>query len=1119
MNNYELLIRKLDAFIRKFYANHLLRGTLIIVGAVLGIVLLLSLGEYFLYFPAWLKMTLLSIFSLAGLAALGVWILIPLMHMQRLGKTISHEQAAVIIGRHFPDVKDKLLNVLQLKHSLDPAQSWELAAASIKQKSDEIALVPFLKAVNIADNKKFLPYVLPVVLIFAGILLWSPNIFKDAAGRLLQPGTNFSPPAPFSFFIDNKSLQVPINGSYELHVITRGAKIPDQVNLVIAGQSLNMQKTGPGRFSYTFHKVSRDISFFMAAAGLHSPGYVLNVVERPILQGFVTHLAYPAYTQMKDQELQSLIDISVPYGTRVYWKVKTRFADQVSLKYQGAASEILFKKSSPEAGWSGSMIVKGDSVYKIYLSNKALPHADSFQYRVHSIPDEAPRVMAQQIKDSISGRQVLLSGQAADDYGIRRLYFHYYITNEAGKTIADKRIFIQKAQVKLQSFQYYFDIATMDLEPGDDLHYYVEAWDNDAINGSKRGVSDVFNYRQSTRHQMDSLMRENAEQMKQNLSSSASQARSMNKQAEQLQHQLLDNKSMDWDQQQALRSLVQKQEQIKDQLEALKKRFEEQREHSRQQQHTEAISEKQAAIEKQMDQLLNKELASQLKKLQELLAQKNKENTFQKLQEWEQQNKLFNMDMERIKELMNKLDLQMKLEDMAHKLEALARDQQALKQKTALQKADNQSLANDQEQLKNELNDLMKHDFAAIEKANQQLENQQSLSGPEKLGDAAKEEMQNSKGELRRNQNSDAQQAQEKATEHLQKMAASMMQMAGGMDMEQLDINIRAVRQLLTNLIRYSFDQEDLLIKENAIPVTSSLYKQNAVQQNRLKDNARMIRDSLFSLSKRVFQLAPTINKETTELTEHINRSLALLEARHPHEARVHQQYAMSNANNLALMLNETLENMMQMQAQAGKGSGQSGKPKPGQGQAGQMMKDIITGQQKMGKGIEKAGEGQEPGRQSGKQGQQTGGGQQSEQIARLAQEQARLRRQIQELSSMLNSKGMGGQNAGLLQEIQEAMNKNETDLVNRRLGSELQLRQQQIMSRMLQAEKAIREQEEDNKRVANSGKNMPRPMPPELKDYLRNRKLFLESYQSVPADLNPFYKKMTEDYWKAIHK
>jgi hypothetical protein len=119
----------------------------------------------------------------------------------------------------------------------------------------------------------------------------------------------------------------------------------------------------------------------------------------------------------------------------------------------------------------------------------------------------------------------------------------------------------------------------------------------------------------------------------------------------------------------------------------------------------------------------------------------------------------------------------------------------------------------------------------------------------------------------------------------------------------------------------------------------------------------------------------------------------------------------------------------------------------------------------------------------------------------------------------MLNSKGMGGQNAGLLQEIQEAMNKNETDLVNRRLGSELQLRQQQIMSRMLQAEKAIREQEEDNKRVANSGKNMPRPMPPELKDYLRNRKLFLESYQSVPADLNPFYKKMTEDYWKAIHK
>ena len=176
-----------------------------------------------------------------------------------------------------------------------------------------------------------------------------------------------------------------------------------------------------------------------------------------------------------------------------------------------------------------------------------------------------------------------------------------------------------------------------------------------------------------------------------------------------------------------------------------------------------------------------------------------------------------------------------------------------------------------------------------------------------------------------------------------------------------------------------------------------------------------------------------------------------------------------------------------------------------------------------MGKGMQQmqqGKDGQKPGQQQGggqSQGGQNGGENgNAEELARLAQEQSALRRQIQELTSMLNSKGMGG-NAQLMKEIQEKMDRLETDLVNRRTSGQLLERQKEIMTRLLEADKAIREQEEDNKRNANAGKDEQRPMPPELKEYLQSRQSMLDLYKTTPPALKPYYKKMAEAYLNEV--
>ena len=114
-DNYSLLIQKLDHFIRKYYTNQILRGVLYSSGVVLGLFLTVNFLEYNFYFHTTVRKLIFFTFLLGSLAAIGNWIVVPAMHYFRRGRIIDHEQAAQIIGSHFTDVKDKLLNILQLK--------------------------------------------------------------------------------------------------------------------------------------------------------------------------------------------------------------------------------------------------------------------------------------------------------------------------------------------------------------------------------------------------------------------------------------------------------------------------------------------------------------------------------------------------------------------------------------------------------------------------------------------------------------------------------------------------------------------------------------------------------------------------------------------------------------------------------------------------------------------------------------------------------------------------------------------------------------------------------------------------------------------------------------------
>ncbi len=1128
MNNYDLLISSLDAFIRKYYANKLIRGILVFLTCILLFVLTVTVSEYYLYLPAWLRTIIALLFVIGGLSALVAWVVIPITKMARLGKVISHEQAAVIIGQHFTDVSDKLLNILQLKKNTDTYASRELIEASIEQKAKQLAVVPVVSAIDLSKNRKYLPYLLPVLLAGIFMLVAAPNIFRDASARLLQPTKTFEKPAPFKFIIKTKQLRAVRNSDFTIEATTEGDVLPADLSVAIGNDIVPMTSKGNNLFSYTFRNPTEVVEFRLYAAGYYSQPYTLQVVQKPTLKSFKVSLDYPGYTGRTDEQVSSLGDMTIPVGTTVSWDFVAEHTDKVAIR-MGNGTEKIFEQENNN--WSTQYRFMADTVYTLVLSNKKTSVTDTFNYYVKVIPDEHPVLQLEEYRDSVSGEQVLLNGNAGDDYGISQVLFHYAINNQQNKELKKGKTSLNITRGALTTFQHYFDIQELNLQPGQKLSYYIEAWDNDGVHGSKATRSEIMEYRMYDKEQLDSAINANSQQINSGLSNSSQRSEQLEEEYKEMQSRLLKSNDMDWEQQESLQNMMKMQESLQNEMKAVKKRFDEQLQQSEQKEYSDNLKEKQEQLKKQIDNLLNKELQEQMKKLQELMAKLNKEQALKTMQQLEQQNKLFKMDMERMQELMKKMEMQMRLEDMANKMDELANKELGLKEQTDKKSEGNDALNKKQEDIKKDLEDAMSKDMKEMEKLAKEMKDGKEMDEEKKLGEQAKQEMEQSSEELEQNQNSKASQSQSKAAQNLQQMAQSMRSAAAGMDMDQLTKDIRAVRQILSNLMRLSFDQEKLMGDIRDVNLASQGYVAKQQEQNRLHDNSKMIRDSLFEMSKDMFQLATTVNKETTELEKNMRLTVEAIEGRRVGDAVTRQQYVMTHTNNLALMLNEVLGNLLSMQNQAQSESAGAcmkpggKKPKPG---PGQQLSDVITKQKDLGNAMQqmqnamqrkKAGQQGEQG-EEGKEGQKGKPGEQeygdAEQLARLAQQQAAIRRQLQELNSLLNSRGLGDA-AKELREIQEEMDRNETQLVNRRLGSELLQRQKEILTRLLEAEKSIREQQQDDKRSSKTADEISRPVPPELEKYMNDRKQLMEQYKTAPPVLKPYYQRLVQDYYKLL--
>ncbi|MDK2773155.1 MAG: hypothetical protein KYX68_13175, partial [Flavobacterium sp.] len=142
---------KLEAFIRKYYINEIIKGTLLFVGIGLLYFIFTLLVEHFLWLSISGRTILFWLFIFVEVFLLVRFIFIPAFKLFKLQKGIDLITASKIIGNHFTEVGDKLLNFLQLSTTNEQS---ELLLASIDQKAASLQPIPFTNAVDFSKNKK-----------------------------------------------------------------------------------------------------------------------------------------------------------------------------------------------------------------------------------------------------------------------------------------------------------------------------------------------------------------------------------------------------------------------------------------------------------------------------------------------------------------------------------------------------------------------------------------------------------------------------------------------------------------------------------------------------------------------------------------------------------------------------------------------------------------------------------------------------------------------------------------------------------------------------------------------------------------------------------------------------
>ena len=1100
---------RLRAARRRITAAAVLRGALVTLAAV-GAAVAVAVGvEAALWLGVGLR-TLLAA-SLGALAAglLGALVLAPLLRGMGVLPGLAERDVVRRAGEDFAGVDRRLSALLDLADGR-MSGSDRLREAALAGLAEEVRDVPFERVRAWGPARRAVPWAAVAVAALAALFVAAPGTMSASAFRLLEPGRAFAPPAAFVLTVRPGTVEVARGSDLRVTVRTAGRVQPLAATLEVGRQGeraveeIRMQAPGAGRFAYTVASVRASVRYRVVADGVASPWFTARVVDRPVVLGVRVTVVPPAYTGRPAAILpEGVGDASGLAGSAVRIQVGlggTRAASGwLDVAWTGGGGERIPLRIGSEAALA-RLVLRRAGTYTVRLkSANGVMNADPVRYSLGVTSDTPPQIALLNGGDGdLAGPVRPVRFQISDDAGFAGGSLVGRVAAAPGRRAGPVR------RVALPVRRQPLD-QTVDLmwrlggaRPGDAVEFYGEVRE---VGPGRRARTPLVRLRLPSAEQRAETFASRRDSAATDLDRLREQARRQGDRAERLRREIRARPEPDW---QARRQVEQmRQDQAAMQAEA--RRLQEQmREMAEQLRGSDLVTpemqQRLEQMERVMEDLNRPELQEALQRLQEAMEQLNLEQMLRQSDEVEQAQQTFEERLERAQALLERLEAAVVMEDAARQADALAereerlaRDSERLRQREDGESPDaespdseprggeesrprdaapQRSPAAERRRMADEQRDAAE-DAAELDAALQEV--QERLEDIPNAPDEAVEQMRRettpdgglpqqmrrNAEQIRQGQMSPAQQGQQEMARRLRRMAQQMREQSESMQGQQAQVDGAALRRALEDVLTMSRRQETLAAEAAVTPDGNPAAVGLARRQRDLRDGLRTVTDTLRRVARTVPQLTAAVQTRAQNGTREMDAALARLADRDAAVASSHGRTAMAHLNELALLLSQALDQQQQQQ----QGS-------QGQGSPQQQMQQMGGEQQRLNQQIQDM-----LGRTAGQRLSQGDG----QRLRQMAEQQEGLRRSLQNLIEQNGgSLGPGAQSA--LQRLQEQMARAATELRRGRLTDAAIPRQQQIYERMLQAEQAVNERGQEERREGETARPAPAaPAPPPL--------------------------------------
>ncbi|PKD18307.1 hypothetical protein APR41_03915 [Salegentibacter salinarum] len=206
-------------------------------------------------------------------------------------------------------------------------------------------------------------------------------------------------------------------------------------------------------------------------------------IETPVLNDQQLTISYPAYTGVP-ATTTSKMDIKAVEGSRVSWKLGFEGGvNSVSIESMGKRRTL--KKDNGE--YSGSTVLENSGFYNFRFTDTAGSAYVSDLFAIEVIKDKAPMILLEDLQQfttfNYDDRKLInFSASITDDFGVADAYIIATVSKGTGESVKfreEQLSFdnsVARGERKLNLTKN-IDLDQMEMEPGDELYFYVEARD------------------------------------------------------------------------------------------------------------------------------------------------------------------------------------------------------------------------------------------------------------------------------------------------------------------------------------------------------------------------------------------------------------------------------------------------------------------------------------------------------------------------------------------------------------------------------------------------------------------------------------------------------------------